>query len=123
MGARSTPAAIWAITVRAPWPNSVVPDRTVTDPSGPIRTVAIDTGWAPAASRPTDTPRPRRLVGRAGASGLAGRGAPGAGGPRVPKRDAVRISHQSGWPRPAEDRSCLLTVLLWPGRPWRHSSD
>ena len=60
-GACSTPAAIWAITVRAPWPSSVVPTRTVTEPSGPIRTVAIDTGWAPAASRPTETPRPRRL--------------------------------------------------------------
>ena len=28
IGAPRTPAAIWAITVRAPWPSSVVPTRT-----------------------------------------------------------------------------------------------
>ena len=64
-----TPAAIWAITVRAPWPSSVVPTSTVTEPSGPIRTVAMETGRAPAASRPTATPRPRRLMCGAGAGG------------------------------------------------------
>ena len=88
-GAR--PAAICAITVRAPWPSSVVPTRTVTEPSGPIRTVAIETGWAPAASRPTDTPRPRRF-GPGGrprdprARGAARRGSPASRWRRRPSR-------------------------------------
>ena len=43
-GLLSTPAAICAITVRAPWPSSVVPTSTVTEPSGPMRTVAMETG-------------------------------------------------------------------------------
>ena len=57
MGAPSTPAAIWAITVRAPWPSSVVPTRTVTDA---VRRPSAPWPWRrdglrPRAGRP---PRP-----------------------------------------------------------------
>ena len=57
----STPissAAICANAVRGPWPISVVPTRTTTRPSASSRQTALETGCAPAASSPTETPRP-----------------------------------------------------------------
>src|SRR5271165_3985104 len=90
IGALSTPTAIWAITVRAPWPSSVVPTRTVTEPSGPIRTVAMETWWAPAASRPTETPRPRRLPFSAERAGGSPHPMASAAFPTSPIRSASR---------------------------------
>ena len=56
----SSSAAICAKTVRAPWPTSVVPTRTTALPSASMRTIALETGCAPAASRPTDSAATRR---------------------------------------------------------------
>ena len=53
MGMPSSSAAIWAKTVRAPWPTSVVPTRTTTSPSASMRTTAVETGWA-AGSQQAD---------------------------------------------------------------------
>ena len=57
-GRPSVSAAICAKAVRWPWPSSVEPTRTTASPSDSRRTIALLTGCAPAASSPTERPRP-----------------------------------------------------------------
>ena len=57
-GRASSSATIWPKTVRAPWPTSVELTSRVTPPSASMRTIAVETGCAPAASSPTLMPRP-----------------------------------------------------------------
>ena len=57
-GIDSVSAAICANAVRWPWPISVEPTSTTASPSDSSRTTALETGCAPAARRPTESPRP-----------------------------------------------------------------
>ncbi len=58
-GAPSSPAAIWAKIVRAPWPMSEVPALTITLPSASRRTVEYDSPVVGPDLSPTARPRPR----------------------------------------------------------------
>ncbi len=59
IGTASTSAAIWAMTVRAPWPSSTVLASTVTLASACNRTIASETDGAMLALSIIATPRPR----------------------------------------------------------------
>ena len=86
----STPissAAICANAVRGPWPISVVLTRTTTRPSASRRQIALETGCAPAASRPTETPRPTY--------GSFGSPQPTAGGHLLDVADEVGVERLS----------------------------
>ncbi len=56
----SSSATIWISTERLPWPISVDPLSTMAEPSVWIRTIAVETGKAPASDALTPKPIPVR---------------------------------------------------------------